>query len=123
MKIWYLLGPDGSAEREHDGAVKRGVAWVIQRVRETPQPMILVPFKHDPDKRPLLAAATQAIRTETHRTLPNCGWNGGAVLAVWPTVKSLNELVKRHSPREVLVLQWSDATTEWLTKHAAILLP
>jgi hypothetical protein len=97
------------------------ITWFVDAPRlGVQEPHLLVPLKQSIDQVPVLFALSKQVRKETASTIRRSAWRGGPVLAVWPSMKTLEYLTDWAQPTAICVIQWSPRETdEWLRAHQA----
>src|SRR5689334_7614749 len=104
-----------------DDAVRLGASWL----REQPgQRLVLLHTKGMYSNNPLLPRLTAGAVVERPSILWRAYWNGGPVLAPWPSEEVLGFVADRLASRAtgVCVLPWGDEpfVSAWLSAHGAV---
>jgi hypothetical protein len=103
-----------------DDAVRLGATWLAA---QPGQRLVLMAAKKAYDNNGLLPALTSGARVEAPQTAWKAGWDGGPVLAPWPSERVLaclsDELAAKISA--VCVIEWGNKefVSAWLTAHNA----
>jgi hypothetical protein len=116
MEVVYVPN-DVDPEQEF----KLAITWFVDTPRAGAQePLLLVPLRRSIDYVPVLLALSKQVREDTASTIRRSSWRGGPVLAVWPSVKTLEYLTDWAQPTAICVIQWSPhETDDWLWAHQA----
>ncbi|KUH70733.1 hypothetical protein AU184_03790 [Mycolicibacterium novocastrense] len=98
-----------AAGPEHgDRGLRDGLRWLMSMVDEVGgEPLIFAPGRANVDHNNLLSEFIRrtGVPVATWRS-PARGWNGGPVLAVWPTREKLGEIAEDRRTRALCVVPW-----------------
>lgn len=100
-----------------DPGLSDGIAWVAERVRRTGgRPLVYAPGRTNVEDNPWLCefvGETDAFVATWRR--PAAGWQGGPVLAAWPTPEELARIADDHRTGALCVVPNSlDEVAEWV---------
>lgn len=116
MDVYHLPAPD---EMDRDEALRHAWEWLHER--RSRDRLVIVPVRQSVGHSPVLLQIASRMRTETARTFGKAAgsFRQAAVLVVWPSKETLEELQERQ-PAEVLVVPWRlEESDAWLQAHSS----
>lgn len=100
-------------------ATERGIAWALSQVKRGHRVLVWAPGKQNIRGNSSIAAFTKrpGVKVETPRARFS-DWQGGPVLACWPSAEDLAQLVTRDGVTALCVLGWNDKDLSAWMAHA-----
>jgi hypothetical protein len=116
MNVYHLPAPE---DMDRDEALEHAWRWLHER--SSRDRLVIVPVRDSVGHSPVLLQIASRVQTETARTFWKAahGLRGAAVLVVWPSKETLQEL-QEWQPAEVLVVPWRvEESDAWLQAHSS----
>jgi hypothetical protein len=115
MEVVFVPDPD---HIDRDDGLLLALSWLEDQAKSGGV-LIVVPVQQSLTYAPILERVTARFPVTTERTLRNASISGRAVLAIWPSQKSLED-ISRDRPRSMCVVQWvPEQTNDWLKAQRA----